>query len=274
MTAAPATAEIASLLDIAGEIDAFVFDAFGVLNVGDRLIDGADRRLQALRARNCQIRVLTNAASQDHAGAVAKFRRLGLALDADEIVTSRQATLHRLPAGRLGVIAAEGDGLGDLRPPFIRLGDAPDDYDAADAFLFLSSAMWSDTRQAILMDSMARDPRPVIVANADLAAPREHGFTLEPGHFGHLVEDAFPGRVSFFGKPFRDVYALVEATLPGIPRDRIAMCGDTLHTDIMGAAAFGWRTVLVTADGLFAGRDSRDYCERSGIRPDWRLARI
>lgn len=274
MTAAPATTDIGSLLDITDKVDAFVFDAFGVLNVGDHLIDGADRRLQALRARNCEIRVLTNAASSDHAGAVAKFRRLGLALEDGEIVTSRTAALQGLPAGRLGVIAAQGDALQDVRAPFGRLGDARADYDAADAFLFLSSADWTEARQTILMASMAHEPRPLIVANADLAAPREHGFTLEPGHYGHLVADRFPDWVRFFGKPFQDVYALVEATLPGIPRERIAMCGDTLHTDIVGAAAFGWRTVLVTQDGLFAGRDSTAYCDRSGIWPDWRLQRI
>ena len=31
------------------------------------------------------------------------------------------------------------------------------------------------------------------------------------------------------------------------------MCGDSLHTDILGAAAQGWKTVLVTKDGLFSG---------------------
>ena len=45
------TAEITSLLDITDSIDAFVFDAFGVLNVGETLIPGADRRLDELRER-------------------------------------------------------------------------------------------------------------------------------------------------------------------------------------------------------------------------------
>ena len=35
--------------------------------------------------------------------------------------------------------------------------------------------------------------------------------------------------------------------------DKIAMFGDSLHTDILGAAAQGWKTVLVTKDGLFSG---------------------
>jgi HAD superfamily hydrolase (TIGR01450 family) len=266
--------DIATILEICDEVDAFVFDAFGVLNIGDRLIEGADSRLEDLRARGVAIRVLTNAASYDRAGAIAKFRRLGLGLDDREIVTSREAALQGLPAGVLGVIAADADGLADIARPCVRLKDHAADYDAVDSFLFLSAADWSEERQTLLFRSMDRRARPVIVANADLAAPREQGFTLEPGHYGHRLEDAFPGCVRFFGKPFEAVYHLVQRTLPDVPRDRIAMCGDTLHTDIVGAAAFGWRTVLVTGDGLLAGLDSTAYCDRSGIHADWRVRQI
>jgi HAD superfamily hydrolase (TIGR01450 family) len=272
--AQPETVHIASLRDITDKIDAFVFDAFGVLNVGERLIEGADRRLDELRARGCRIRILTNAASYDRAGAIAKFKRLGLSLHDGEIVTSREAALTRLPEGNLGVISAAGDRLVDITGHITVLGDVAAAYDIVDAFVFLSAADWTDARQELLLASMARRPRPLIVANADLAAPRETGFTLEPGHFGHLVADRFPDRVRFFGKPFRDVYDIVEGTLPGIDRNKIAMCGDTLHTDILGAAAFGWRTVLVTDDGLFAGLDAGAFCRRAGLFADWRVGRI
>jgi ribonucleotide monophosphatase NagD (HAD superfamily) len=80
--------------------------------------------------------------------------------------------------------------------------------------------------------------------------------------------------IRFFGKPFPEVYEMVEASLPGIPVDRIAMCGDTLHTDILGAAARRWRSVLVSRDGLFAGEDAPAYCLSSNIRPSWHLSRI
>src|SRR5210317_1057321 len=86
--------DISSLIDIADQASAFVFDAFGVLNVGETLIEGADRRLEQLRALECQIRILTNAASYDRQGAVAKFQKLGISVLADEIITSRDATLN------------------------------------------------------------------------------------------------------------------------------------------------------------------------------------
>lgn len=265
---------IASLLDITSQVEAFVFDAFGVLNVGETLIEGADHRLDELRQRGCHIRILTNAASLDRARTIAKFHRLGLRVEDDEIISSRDATLQHLDARHWGVIAADGDRLSDIAFTTTRLGDTAEDYRLVEGFLFLSSEGWNDQRQKLLMAAMDEKPRPLVIANADLVAPRGTGFSLEPGHFGHLVADRHPDHVRFFGKPFPEVFQLVEKTLPGIAPAKIAMCGDTLHTDIMGAAARGWRTVLVTRDGLFAGLDTQGFSERARLFADWHLERI
>mgnify|MGYP003624519165 FL=1 len=268
------TGDISSLLDIAADFDAFVFDAFGVLNVGETMIPGADRRLDQLRERGCAIRILTNAASYNRCGAIAKFKRLGLTLADKEIITSREAALRHLNVGRWGVIAADEDPLVDLPATALRLGDNPKEYDEVDNFLFLSTAAWTPGRQDLLTAAMQNRPRNLFIGNADLAAPRDDGFSVEPGHFGHLIADHFPDKVRFFGKPFPEVYDLIEATLPDVPADRIAMCGDTLHTDILGAAARGWRTVLVTQDGLFAGYDTDAFSRQSNLFANWRLGRI
>jgi HAD superfamily hydrolase (TIGR01450 family) len=268
------TVDIQSLLDIADDVDAFVFDAFGVLNVGETLIPGADERLDQLRGRGCAIRILTNAASYDRSGAIAKFKRLGLRIEDDEIITSREAALLHLTKGQWGVITADADPISDLPSTVTRLGDIAEDYDSVDQFLFLSTADWTPQRQELLMAAMQRRPRNLLIGNADLAAPRDTGFSVEPGHFGHLIADRFPDHVRFFGKPFPEVYDLIEASLPNVRADRIAMCGDTLHTDILGATARGWRTVLVTQDGLFAGHDTRTFSNQSRLFADWRLARI
>lgn len=274
VTTQPDTTNIQSLLDIADQVDAFVFDAFGVLNVGETLIPGADVRLDQLRARGCAIRILTNAASYDRSGAIAKFKRLGLRVEDDEIITSRQATLEAMGPGHWGVIAADVDQLRDLPGTVSRLtGDAAD-YDKVDQFLFLSAADWTASQQDLLDAAMRRNPRPLLIANADLAAPRDDGFSIEPGYFGHLIADTFPEHVRFFGKPYPEVYDLIEASLPTARKNRIAMCGDTLHTDILGAAARGWRTVLVTQDGLFAGYETQPFARRAGLCADWSVCRI
>lgn len=266
--------DINSLTDISNTVGAFVFDAFGVLNVGETLIKGADQRLLELRAQGNHIRILTNAASYDRAGAVSKFERLGLEIDPSEIITSRDAALDALTPGIWGVIAAPEDNLADIENETIRLEDDAAPYDMVDGFLFLSSSGWSKAKQKVLEAALQRRGRPVLIANADLVAPRENGFSLEPGYFGHLIVDAGIQDVRFFGKPFPEVYELAEKSLPDLAPQNIAMCGDTLHTDILGAAARNWRTVLVTKDGMFTGHDTQLFCDQSGIFPDWRVERI
>ena len=266
--------DINSLTDISNTVGAFVFDAFGVLNVGETLIKGADQRLLELRAQGNHIRILTNAASYDRAGAVSKFERLGLEIDPSEIITSRDAALDALTPGIWGVIATPEDNLADIENETIRLEEDAAPYDMVDGFLFLSSSGWSKAKQKILEVALQRRTRPVLIANADLVAPRENGFSLEPGFFGHLIVDAGIQDVRFFGKPFPEVYELAEKSLPDLAPQNIAMCGDTLHTDILGAAARNWRTVLVTKDGMFTGHDTQLFCDQSGIFPDWRVERI
>jgi len=268
------TIEINSILEITSEVDVFVFDAFGVLNIGEELIPGANLALKALRDMDKQVRVLTNAASYDKSGAEKKFLDLGLYFDAEEIITSRDAALENINQGLWGVITAENDKLNDLETDYIRLADTKPDFEKVDGFLFLSTSCWSTQKQLMLRDSISKNERPVIIANADLVAPRENGFTLEPGFYGHDLMDLGASKVQFFGKPYPDVYELVTKSLSEIPFDKIAMCGDSLHTDILGAAAQGWKTVLVTKDGLFTGFETQTFCEQSRIFPNWRLERL
>ena len=269
-----ATIEINSILEIASEVDVFVFDAFGVLNIGENLIPGADLALKTLRDMNKQVRVLTNAASYDKCGTEKKFLDLGLDFAGEEIITSRDAALENVTPGLWGVITAEADNLNDLKAEYIRLADTKPDFDKVDGFLFLSTSCWNPKKQLVLRDSILKNERPVIIANADLVAPRENGFTLEPGFYGHELMDLGSSKVQFFGKPYPAVYKLLTKSLSGTPGDKIAMFGDSLHTDILGAAALGWKTVLVTKDGLFSGFDTKSYCEESGIFPNWRLERL
>ena len=268
------TSDIASILEISDEIDAFVFDAFGVLNLGNQLIAGADFALKELRSAGKEVRVLTNAASYDKAGAVKKFSNLGIRFDTQEIITSRDAAIKNLTPGLWGIISAADDKLDDLSFNYIRLKNDTKAYDKVDGFLFLSTSDWNSQKQLFLKNSILKNDRPVIIANADLVAPRESGFTLEPGFYGHELIDLGASNVKFFGKPYPEVYSLVTKSLSGVPGEKIAMCGDSLHTDILGAAAQGWKTVLVTKDGLFSGFETQRYSEESGIFANWRLDRL
>ena len=195
-------------------------------------------------------------------------------VEPEEIITSRDATLRGLDDILWGCIAAPSDDLSDIPADTLRLNGDRSEYDRVEGILFLSTETWTSEHQSVLTESLLANPRPVVIANADIAAPRDHGFSLEPGHVGHMLIDNGLTTISFFGKPFPEVFEIVGETLVGVEPSRIAMCGDTLHTDILGAAAQGWRTVLVERDGMFCGVDASDFCARSALFPTWRLSRI
>ena len=259
----------ATLAEASEPFDALVLDAFGVLNVGDSPIPGAVARMAELRARGVGLCVLTNAANYTRAQAQAKYRRLGFDFAPEEVVSSRDvaaAHLDRIAPGILwGAIAAEGDSFADLGASVADLLGDPALWRRAEGFLFLSSARWTPELQAQLVAALKRAPRPVVIANPDLVAPREDGLTIEPGFWGHDLQDRTGQTPHFFGKPYRDAF---DAARQRLGARRPAMVGDTLHTDVLGGQAAGMGTILVTDHGLFAGFDASSFIQRSGITPD------
>lgn len=268
----PATSlKLPTLAQAADHYDGFILDAFGVLNVGETTIPDAVARMADLRARGKSLTVLTNAASYTRAQILAKYHRLGFDFTASEVVTSRDTTIARLnamaPGARWAAISAAGDTYDDIPA---RVTDAiadPSAFDTADAIVFLSTARWTDALQTRLAGALRKNPRPVVIANPDLVAPREDCLSLEPGLFVHALLDTLPLDCRWFGKPFADAFDDAIAR-SGLPAHRLAMVGDTLHTDTLGGAAAGCGTVLVTRHGLFKGHDVAPYIARSGIIPD------
>ena len=266
-----ASRHLPSLSEAADLWDGFVLDAFGVLNVGETAIPGAVDRMAELRARGKKLCVLTNAASYTRAALLAKYHRLGFDFTRSEVVSSRDVAVARItalwPGAHWAAISAEGDTFTDIPARLTDAIETPAAFDEADAILFLSSNRWTAAFQETLADALARNPRPVVVANPDLVAPREDGLSQEPGLYAHDLIDRLGVQVHWFGKPFADGFTDV-AERTGLPADRLAMVGDTLHTDVLGGAAAGMGTVLVTRHGLFAGLDVAPYVARSGIVPD------
>ncbi len=261
----------ANLAEVATHVDAFVLDAFGVLNVGGTPIDGAVDRIAELRAMGKKLVVLTNAASDDHSFAIDKFRGLGFDFTGEEIVTSRDVCVAHartaLPSGRWGAVCKASDTLEDIALDVMDW--SANEQPEVDGFLLLSSERMDDALMAALEHALVANRRPVICANPDLVAPRENGLSCEPGFYTHALVDRVGIDVEFFGKPFGNAFGAARDRLVGIPADRIAMVGDTLHTDVLGGAAAGMKTVLIENHGLFKGFDVEEYIMRSGIRPDF-----
>lgn len=270
--------QVATLAEIADQFDTFLLDAFGVLNIGDTAIAGVPERIAAFQAAGKRVLVLTNAASYPLASLAAKYRKLGYDFGPDDIVSSRMALLAEIagkPRQHYGLIAAPELGLDDLEGlDFTILADDPAPYRDADAFVMLSSKDWTAARQDMLEQALGTRPRPVWVGNPDIVAPRETGFSIEPGFFAHRLADRTGIQPWFFGKPFSNIYDMAFARLgANADRNRILMVGDTLHTDVLGAHSAGIASALITGFGFFAGCEISKAVAQSNIRPDFVLQR-
>ncbi len=275
----PATTRHAENLSaVADHFDVFVLDAYGVLNVGNDAIPGVADRIAALRDAGKRVFVLTNGATFDAEQALAKYHRMGFSFEAGDVVASREVAadaLVRFPASfNWGVMAPEVSRLDKLPIRTTRLTASHgrgDGYDSVDGILLVGSRDWTKRHQETLVASLTDNPRPVIVANPDLVAPLEGMLSREPGLFAHDIADRTGIDVEFHGKPFPSVFRAIAARVGAGSGDsaRIAMVGDTLHTDVLGGAAAGWGTVLVSGFGLFRGRNVMTYIEKSRIVPDF-----
>ncbi len=266
------------LLQIADDIDVFVFDAYGVLNVGSTPIAGATDAVAALRDMGKKVFVLTNSATFPAHRNFEKFQKFGFDFAPKEIISSRmgaQQFIATLPPLRWGVMGMTDSAPQDFDLETRMLRDNPADYDWAEAFLLLSTWEWNVERQRLLDCAYEKQLKLMVVANPDVIAPLEAAFSTEPGFVGHRIAKRFDAEVVFHGKPFPSVFDMVMQRLgPQQPRSRIAMVGDTLHTDILGGAAQGWSTVLVSDHGLFRGRDTASPIAESQIVPTYIVPQI
>lgn len=268
---------IETLADIADQYDVFLLDAFGVLNIGEAAIPGTVERVADLRKAGKRVMVVSNAAGFPHAALMEKYARLGYDFAPEDVVTSRLTLLAGL-AGRSdlhwGLMATRSAGLRDLEGLNLTyLEEDPEAYKTVDAFLMVGSAAWTEARQSLLEQALAERPRPVLVGNPDIVAPRETGFSTEPGHFAHRLADRTGVLPEFFGKPFQNIFDIAFERLGPVERSRVIMVGDSLHTDILGAQAAGVGSALVSGYGFFADQDAEAAVERSGIVPNFIVER-
>src|SRR5205823_13053830 len=103
--------------------------------------------------------------------------------------------------------------------------------------------------EPLLRPALARD-LPMICANPDLVVMRGSTLHLCAGGLAKWYEEA-GGRVRWHGKPFRSVYDTCLGLLGIDGRSRVLAVGDSLRTDIAGAAGAGLDSVLI-AGGIHA----------------------
>lgn len=267
-----------------GRYDVFFLDLYGVLVHAGGALPGAASFLRRLEEAGKQHLCLTNDASRLPPTAAARYRRFGLPLREDRIVTSGMlladhygaAGLHGAPSIVLGPedSAAYVQAAGGRIVP-------PDDVGAEvvvvaddDGFPFVETMNAVITTLYRRLDA-GRSTR-VIVPNPDLVYPRANGAVgFTAGAMAALLQAVLTLRDPSGGPPFVTLgkphppmfEAAVRRVGLGGDRSRIVMVGDQLPTDIRGARDAGIDSVLVEG-----GVGRADEITRHGVQPTWLLA--
>ncbi|TQM89523.1 TIGR01459 family HAD-type hydrolase [Roseinatronobacter monicus] len=246
-------ARIDSLLDIAPRFDAIVLDQWGVLHDGTTPYPGAIHALSELRQSGVRLAVLSNSGKRAEPNSC-RIAGMGFSPDLfDLIMTSGEALWRDIHSDAVPervfcpVEAAVGDARRWAEGLDIMLVDDPSH---AQAMLLMGLPDQVSPRAATLMQDALRRGLPVYCTNPDRASPRAGGVTVaSPGALAHDYAQA-GGRVIFYGKPHRLVFAAVALALDVAPA-RLLMVGDSFEHDIDGAASAGWSTAFVEG-GLHA----------------------
>ncbi len=244
--------QIDSILAIADQYDAIVFDQWGVLHNGTSPYPDAISTIDALKGK--PLAVLSNSGKRAAENAD-RITGMGFAADAfDVVMTSGEALYAAFENGSMRAIKT-------LLPITAKPDDAAkwagslpvsltDALDQADAILLMGLPDADDhpTQHAILDRACTRDLL-LICSNPDRASPRADGKTVQsPGALAHAYADV-GGRVLFYGKPHKPIFESLAAAL-GNPA-RVLMVGDSPEHDIAGAQTVGWDSLFI-AGGLHA----------------------
>ncbi|MQA27980.1 MAG: HAD-IIA family hydrolase [Micromonosporaceae bacterium] len=255
---------------LADDYDVLLFDLDGVVHVGDSAVPGAPEALRELKRRGVALCYVTNNASRGARQVAELLTSLGAPAEADEVMTSAQASARML-AERLApgasvlivgteALSAEVTAAGlrpvrsaDDKPAAVVQGHSPETGWAqlAEAAVALTDgALWVATNP----DRTLPSPRGPLPGNGALVA----ALATAAGRQPDLV----------VGKPAPELF---EAAVRERAARRPLVIGDRLDTDIEGAVRAGCESLFVltgvgvAADLLTAGEDCRPRYVADGL---------
>jgi HAD superfamily hydrolase (TIGR01459 family) len=259
---------------LARDYDVLFCDVWGVIHNGLAAFPAACDALQRFRARGGIAVLITNAPRSGEA--VARILdRLGVPRDAYDTITSSGDVTRGIVASRLKEAVFH---LGPERDLSIFAGLDVKFADLERADYVVCSGLFDDTTETpdsyrgILAAMRARSLF-MVCANPDIVVERGDALVYCAG----ALADAYAaqgGDVLYCGKPHAPIYdvalaraaTLRDGRLP--PRRRVLAIGDSVRTDLKGAAAFGLDYLFVTS-GIhaeeFGSRDAPDLAALNAI---------
>lgn len=273
--------KISSFETVIQQYDAVFFDAFGVLKNYNGLIEGVAETIYKLHNNQKQIFILTNDSSRSPFELAKRYQQQGIDLITEENMISsgmlaREYLQLKIKKGTIAYLGTKSsahyvENLGLQTLPISEV--KPENFSKISALVLLDEEgfNWeSDLSKSINL--LRHKNIPVVVANTDRTYPvNNNQINIAIGGIANMLEDIIGKRFIRFGKPDVPlfIYAYEKLTaIKSIPKDKILMVGDTLHTDILGGNKFGIHTALVLSGNTLPDQ-YHFLINSSGIIPDY-----
>ena len=240
-------------------VKAFLIDLDGVLYVGSHPIPGARECLERMDDLGYRYRFVSNSTRRCRQSVAERLAGLGYDIPPRLIFTPPLAAIEHMK--RMGkkncYLLSTKDVQRDFLQAELSIVDSEADYvivgDAAEGFTYekLNSAL-----------GLIIDGADILALEMDRYWKQPQGLVLSAGPFVAALEYATGKKAELMGKPSRQFFQMALDDLGLEPSD-VAMIGDDIHTDVLGAQEMGMQGILVRT-----GKYREDVARLSGARPD------
>ena len=240
----------------------YLLDMDGTIYLDTQLFDGTMDFLKYVKDIGGKYMFLTNNSSKSVDKYIEKLASLGIKAEADDFLTSVNATMVYLSGKNYKKIYAFGT---ESFKEQLKGGGFPvtdkleDDIDCL-CMGFDTELSFKKLEDACILLGRGVD---YIATNPDWVCPTWYGFVPDCGSVSEMLYNATKRRPKFIGKPQPDMINLaVEKT--GFSKEETVIFGDRLYTDIASGYNAGVTTVFV-----LSGEGTMEDVEKSDIKPDY-----
>jgi HAD superfamily hydrolase (TIGR01458 family) len=240
-------------------IEGLLLDIDGVLAVSWEALPGAVDAMRRLREEAVPFRLITNTTTKTRADLASTLRDAGFDVGGDEVVTAVVAAASHLRTAHPGAkvfVLSDGNATQDLA--------GVDLVPVEDADVIVVGGACEDFTYATLNAIFRRlmDGASLVGMHRNLFWKTSDGWELDGGAYIAGLEEAANTKATICGKPEKAYFDAALGML-GLSPERVAMVGDDIVNDILGAQAAGLTGILVRT-----GKYREGDAERSEGRPD------
>jgi HAD superfamily hydrolase (TIGR01458 family) len=224
------------------DVRGLLIDIDGVLTVSWEPIDGALAAFDRLRAAGVPLRLATNTTTRTRAAIADTLVAAGFAVAAEDILTAPTATAAYLAAHHPGAscyLLSSGDVTGDLGDVHL-VGET----EPADVVILGGAGMTTTHERLNHAFSLLLDGAAFVAMHRNLYWRTTRGLELDTGAYALALEAASGVSPTVIGKPSPAFFAAGCASL-GLEAGTVAMVGDDVVNDVLGAQDAGLHGILV-----------------------------